>query len=446
MMENAPPWDNLKFDLGGLTETQRRFFGTLMNTYSFFSLYANIDGYVKDEMNLVAHNKQTVLDRWIISKLQTLVAEVTAAYDDYEPTKATRAIQEFVNDHLSNWYVRLNRKRFWQPSSEAGGNSQLLTEDKKAAYETLYECLMVTVQLMSPVAPFYAEFLYRSLTDNIREKAKKHNTPLRHESVHHSDLTVAENSRREPELETSMAYAQSICSLVHSIRKNSKIKVRTPLQKVMLPVLDEKFAQRIKTVEDIIKAEVNVKSIEYIDDTSGLLVKKVKPNFAKLGKQYGPRMKEVSAVIQSLTKEEIAILEKKNALTKAGFDLVLEDVLISSEDIPGWSVATEGSITVALDITITDSLKKEGIARDFVNRIQNMRKDMGMEVLDKIGIEVEKGQDNNQQLAGLALAEFTDYIRTETQALSLQLKDHVTDGTDVDLDEFILKVKISLQK
>ncbi|HRI79493.1 MAG TPA: isoleucine--tRNA ligase, partial [Cyclobacteriaceae bacterium] len=318
MMENAPPWDNLKFDLGGLVETQRRFFGTLMNTYSFFSLYANIDGYVKDEMKLVAHNDQTVLDRWIISKLQTLVAEVTAAYDDYEPTKATRAIQEFVNDHLSNWYVRLNRKRFWQPSSESGGNTMQLTVDKKAAYETLYECLMVTTQLMSPVAPFYAEFLYRSLTDNIREKARKHNTPLRHESVHHSDLTVAENSRREPELEISMSYAQSICSLVHSIRKNSKIKVRTPLQKVLLPVQDGKFAKRVKEVEDIIKAEVNVKSIEYIDDTSGLLVKKVKPNFAKLGKQYGQRMKEVSAVIQSLAKEEIATLEKKNALNKGG--------------------------------------------------------------------------------------------------------------------------------
>jgi isoleucyl-tRNA synthetase len=339
--------------------------------------------------------------------------------------------------------VRLNRKRFWQPTSESGGSSLALTDDKKAAYETLYECLMVTTQLMSPVAPFYAEFLYRNLTNNIRENAKKHNTPLRHESVHHSDLTVAEESRKEPELEMSMAYAQSICSLVHSIRKNSKIKVRTPLQKVLLPVLDEKFAQRIKTVEDIIKAEVNVKSIEYIDDTSGLLVKKVKPNFAKLGKQYGQRMKEVSAVIQSLTKDEITVLEKKNTLHKAGFDLVLEDVLISSEDIPGWSVATEGSITVALDITITDSLKKEGIARDFVNRIQNMRKDMGMEVLDKIGIEVEAGSG---PWASNALTEFNDYIRTETQALSLQLKEHVTDGTDVDLDEFIVKVKISLQK
>ena len=441
LMENAPPWDNLKFDVGGLVETQRRFFGTLMNTYSFFSMYANIDGYVKDEMNLAAHDKQSVLDRWIISKLQSVVSEVTDAYNDYEPTKAARAIQEFVNDHLSNWYVRLNRKRFWQPSYTDGHSSQL-TDDKTAAYETLYECLMVVAQLMSPIAPFYSEFLYRNLTDNIREKARKNKTPLRHESVHHSDLTVAEKSRRDAELELSMDYAQRICSLVHSIRKNSKIKVRTPLQKVLLPVLDEKFAQRIKGVEEIIKSEVNVKSIEYIDDTSGLLVKKVKPNFAKLGKQYGSRMKEVSAVILSLNKEEIAMLEKKNALEKGGFDLVLEDVLITSEDIPGWSVATEGGITVALDITITDSLKKEGIARDFVNRVQNMRKDMGMNVLDKINIEVKK----DGELATKALTEFNDYIRTETQAMSLELKEHINEGTEVDMDEFILIVKISLRK
>ncbi|HEU5292672.1 MAG TPA: isoleucine--tRNA ligase [Cyclobacteriaceae bacterium] len=434
MIENAPPWDNLKFDFAGIEETQRRFFGTLMNTYSFFALYANIDGFVKDEMNNVPFEKLSSLDRWILTKEQNLIEEVTTAYNEYEPTKAARAIQEFVNDHLSNWYVRLNRKRFWQPA-----NQGQLSEDKKAAYETLYECLMVTAQLMSPIAPFFSEWLYRNLTDNIRDRAKQFNTPLQVESVHHSILVKAEPKRKDLELEKSMNYAQHICSLVHSIRKNSKIKVRTPLQKVLLPVLDEKFAQRVKNVENIIKAEVNVKEIQYIDDTSGLLVKKVKPNFAKLGKQYGPKMKEVSAVINSFTKEDIQAIEKTGTLAKGGFDLVLDDVLITSEDIPGWSVASEDGITVALDITLTEELKKEGIARDFVNRVQNLRKDMGLEVLDKISIEVQKDSDE----VSTALSEFADYIQTETQALTLEVKPQLMDGVEVEMEESMLKVKIS---
>ncbi len=451
MMENAPPWDNLKFDFDGIVETQRRFFGTLINTYSFFVLYANIDGFVKDEMNNVPIEKLAPLDKWIITKEQSLIEEVTAAYNDYEPTKAARAIQEFVNDHLSNWYVRLNRKRFWQPSyakasdgkptyaeASSGKPEQvLLSEDKRAAYETLFECLMVTAQLMAPIAPFFSEWLYKGLTDNIRSRAKQFNTPLQFESIHHSLMIKPETWRRDVELEKSMDYAQRICSLVHSIRKNSKIKVRTPLQKVLLPVLDEKFAQRVKSVEAIIKAEVNVKEILYIDDASGLLVKKVKPNFARLGKQYGPKMKEVSAVINSFGKEDIQTIEKKGTLSKGGFDLVLEDVLISSEDIPGWSVASENGLTVALDITLTDELKREGIARDFVNRVQNLRKDMGLEVLDKISIEVEKSGEGSS-----ALLEHKDYIRTETQALSLELKESVPGFTEVDMDEFVLKVKI----
>jgi isoleucyl-tRNA synthetase len=441
MIENAPPWDNLKFDFEGIAETQRRFFGTLMNTYSFFAMYANIDGFVKDEMNNVPFEKLAPLDRWILTKEQTLIEEVTAAFNDYEPTKAARAIQEFVNDHLSNWYVRLNRKRFWQPTSNSDGKTIQLSDDKRAAYETLYECLMVTAQLMSPIAPFFSEWLYKNLTDNIRDRAKQFKTPLQVESVHHSILIKAEPKRKDVELEKSMDYAQRICSLVHSIRKNSKIKVRTPLQKVLLPVLDEKFAQRVKTVEVIIKAEVNVKEIQYIDDTSGLLVKKVKPNFAKLGKQYGPKMKEVSAIINSFTKEEITAIEKTGLLNKGGFDLVLEDVLISSEDIPGWSVASEGGITVALDITLTEALKKEGIARDFVNRIQNLRKDMGLAVLDKIAVEVQKDSDQ----INAALSEFADYIRTETQALTLEVKPQVSHGVDVEMEESVLKVKISVK-
>ncbi|MBL7875698.1 MAG: class I tRNA ligase family protein, partial [Cyclobacteriaceae bacterium] len=440
MMENAPPWDNLKFDLEGITETQRRFFGTLINTYSFFVLYANIDGFVKDEMNNVPFEKLAPLDKWIITKEQSLIEEVTKAYTDYEPTKAARAIQEFVNDHLSNWYVRLNRKRFWQPTAIKTTGVVELSTDKKAAYETLYECLMVTAQLMAPIAPFFSEWLYRNLTDNIRSRAKEFNTPLQFESIHHTLLVKPELKRKEEELEIAMDYAQRICSLVHSIRKNSKIKVRTPLQKVLLPVLDEKFAQRVKSVEAIIKAEVNVKEIQYIDDTSGLLVKKVKPNFAKLGKQYGAKMKEVSDVINSFTQSDIQIIEKKGTLNKGGFDLVLDDVLISSEDIPGWSVASENGVTVALDITLTEELKREGIARDFVNRIQNLRKDMGLAVLDKISIEVEK----NGEGVSSALMEHKEYIRTETQALSLEVTEKLAGASEVDMDEFILKVKVSV--
>ena len=447
MIENAPPWDNLKFDLAGIEETQRRFFGTLMNTYSFFAMYANIDGFVKDEMNNVPFDRLAPLDKWIITKEQSLIAEVTAAYEDYEPTKAARAIQEFVNDHISNWYVRLNRKRFWQPSSVASAKEDpILSEDKRAAYETLYECLMVTAQLMAPIAPFFSEWLYKNLTDSIRAKAKQNNTPLQFESIHHTLLVKADNKRKDAELEIAMDYAQRICSLTHSIRKNSKIKVRTPLQKILLPVVDEKFAQRVRSVEAIIKAEVNIKLIEYIDDTSGILVKKVKPNLPKLGKQFGPKMKEVSAVINSFSKEDISTIEKTGKLSKDGFDLILEDVLISSEDIPGWAVAAEGGITVALDITITEELQREGIARDFVNRVQNLRKDMGMEVLDKIAIEVE----NQHELATTALKEFKEYICTETQSLQLEFKDQVTGAVEVPIaigmDEFVLKIKVSLQK
>lgn len=449
MIENAPPWDNLKFDFDGIVEVQRRFFGTLLNTYSFFALYANIDGFVMDEMNNARDVHKTNLDKWILSKLQSLVIEVTRAYDEYEPTRAARAIQEFVNDHLSNWYVRLNRKRFWKPSYEQlEGNSPLknvaeeMRGDKQAAYETLYECLMVTAQLMAPIAPFFSEWLYKNLSDNIRERAINHKTPLRHPSIHLTDLTKAQANKIDAGLEKSMDYAQRICSLVHSIRKNNKIKVRTPLQKILLPVIEQSFAGRIKSVESIILAEVNVKSIEYIDDTSGLLVKKVKPNFSKLGRQYGPRMKEVSAVVNAFTKEDIAVIEKHGKLSKGGFDLTTEDVIITSEDIPGWSVASENGLTVALDVNVTEELRREGIARDFVNRVQNLRKDLGLAVLDKINIEVER----DGEILTSALTSYKDYISTETQALSLELKDKVSGAEEVDMDDFMLRIKISVNK
>jgi isoleucyl-tRNA synthetase len=432
MIENAPPWENLKFDTSGIEEVQRRFFGTLMNTYSFFALYANIDGFVKDEMDLEPEAVLQPIDKWILSKLQGLIAEVRSAFDRYEPTPAARAIQEFVNDHLSNWYVRLNRKRFWQPAAQG------LSSDKKAAYETLFECLAVVAQLMSPVAPFFADWLYKSLTDNIRESARRNNTPLRLESVHLTRLVPAEPQRRNHGLERSMDYAQRICSLVHSIRKASRIKVRTPLQKVLLPVLDPGFESDVRVVEDIIRSEVNVKRIEYIDDTSGLVVKKPRPNFQKLGKQFGTKLKEVGAIIQGFTQEEIQALERAGQLAKGGYDFVTEDVLITAENIPGWSVASEGSITVALDITVTEELRREGIARDFVNRIQNLRKEKGFDVLDKITIAVARDSD----VFNTALSEFSEYIRTETQASELSLTDSLPDGELVEMDEFNLMIRI----
>ncbi|MFM9075907.1 MAG: isoleucine--tRNA ligase, partial [Bacteroidota bacterium] len=435
MIENAPPWDNLKFNMDGVTEAQRRFFGTLFNTYSFFALYANIDGFVNDEQNLTGPEHLSTLDRWILSKLQTLIEEVTAAYDDYDPTRAARAIQEFVNDHLSNWYVRLNRKRFWQPS-----NRGAISTDKKAAYETLFECLTVVAQLMSPVSPFFADWLYKSLTDNIRTKAEANNTPLAPPSVHLTSWVAAESGRVDRELEQSMDYAQRICSLVHSIRKNSKIKVRTPLSRILLPVLDERFASRVRVTESIILAEVNVKKIEYIDDASGLLVKKVKPNFARLGKQYGPKMKEVAAVIQGFTKEEIVQLEKSGGLSKDGLEFTAEDVIITSEDIPGWSVAADGAVTVALDIQVTEELRKEGIARDLVNRIQNLRKDMGLAVLDKIAISIEEPAADIRA----ALETHRDHICNETQATRFEFAAGVPGATEVDMDDFTIRMAITL--
>ncbi|MCS6974593.1 MAG: isoleucine--tRNA ligase [Cyclobacteriaceae bacterium] len=441
MVENAPPWENLKFNLAGVEEVQRKFFGTLFNTYAFFALYANIDGYVKDEMNSAPEAARTLLDQWILSRLQELIITVTDAYNDYEPTRAARAIQEFVCDHLSNWYVRLNRKRFWQPASRGE-----LSEDKKAAYDTLFNCLLVTAQLMSPIAPFMAEWLYKNLTDNIRDKARANSTPLQFDSVHLTTLVQPEKEQRNTELEQSMDYAQRICSMVHALRKGSKIKVRTPLKQILLPVLDEKFAERIRTVEDIIKAEVNIKSVEYLDDASGLLIKKAKPNFARLGKQYGSKVKDVAAVINALTREEINELEKQGSLQKNGFTLSKDDVLITSEDIPGWLVATDNGLTVALDITLTDELKQEGLARDFVNRIQNLRKDMGFAVLDKIAIEVDKKSLANGEGEQLmhALNRHAQYIRTETQALSLEVRENISNAVSVQLDELTLNVNIKL--
>lgn len=428
MLSNANPWDNLKFNLEGVAEVQRRFFGTLQNTYNFFALYANLDHFVYDPAKKVPVNERAELDQWIISKLQSLISETEAAMDNYDATKATRAIMNFTVDQLSNWYVRLARKRFWRGE---------INKDKQAAYETLYECLSSLTQLMSSFAPFYADWLYQNLTESSREAGQ-----VLPESVHLGNWNAADPQLIKEDLEASMQLAQDISSLVHSLRKKEKLKVRQPLQKVLIPVLNEKTKAQIQHVDDLIKSEVNIKQIEYIDDTSGILVKSVKPNFALLGKRFGPKLKQVSAAINAWGKEEISAIEKTGSfdMTLDGetVTLTLEDVLISSQDIPGWSVASDNGVTVALDVTLTEELKQEGIARDLVNRIQNLRKDMGLEVQDKITIKVAKHDD----MVNSALENFASYIQTETQALSLEVNGSVTDGTVLDMDDFELTVKV----
>ena len=371
------------------------------------------------------------LDQWIISKLQSLVLEVESSMDNYDATKATRAIMNFTVDQLSNWYVRLARKRFWRGD---------MTQDKQAAYETLYECLMALSQLMSSFAPFYAEWMYQNLTESNREAGQ--NLP---ESVHLGNWTAADRSLIQEDLEASMDLAQRISSLVHSLRKNPKIgiKVRQPLQRIMVPVLDARTQAQIQHVEELIKTEVNIKEIEYLDDASGVLVKNVKPNLPVLGKKLGPKMKGVVAAINSWGQEEIAQIEKNGSfpMTVDGetVELLLEEVLISSQDIPGWSVATDQGLTVALDVTLTEALRQEGIARDLVNRVQNLRKDMGLEVQDKIQIKVQK----LDELVNAALTNFASYIQTETQALTLELMDNLDQATVLDMDDFELSVSVT---
>lgn len=425
LIVNANPWDNLKFNLEGVSEVQRRFFGTLQNTYSFFALYANLDSFTfkRDEIPL---DQRTESDRWIISRLNSLTKLVDQAFEEYEPTRAARALQDFVINDLSNWYVRLNRKRFWKGE---------YNDDKRAAYQTLYQCLETIACLGAPIAPFYMDQLYLDLS-SVSGKEKK-------ASVHLTDFPVVEESSIIPELEERMLLAQNISSLVHSLRKKHMIKVRQPLSKILVPVLNHhKTREHIMAVEDLILSEVNVKAIEYIDDTSGILVKTIKPNFRKLGKQYGPKMKGIAAAIHKFGHDEINVLEQGNPLEIHVDDetiyLGLEDVEITSEDIPGWSVANEGKLTVALDINITDELRKEGIARDLVNRIQNLRKDTGLDVQDKISILIER----NDPFVNSALEDNAEYICNETQARSMNIEDNIPDGKLFEIDDIQLKVSI----
>ena len=428
LLSNANPWDNLKFNMEGVAEIQRRFFGTLQNTYNFFALYANLDAFIYQSENSIPVKQRPELDRWITSKLQSLIAEVEDSMDKYDATRATRSIMNFTVDQLSNWYVRLARKRFWRGD---------MNEDKQAAYETLHECLVALSQLMSSFAPFYSEWMFGNLTDGAKEAGQ-----AIAESVHLTDWKSADCRLIDLDLETGMQLAQDISSLVHSLRKKEKLKVRQPLQRILIPILNGKTRDRIQHLEELIKAEVNIKQIEYIDDTSGILIKKVKPNFALLGKRFGPKMKMVSAAINQWGQEEIGTIEQEGTfeleLNGEKVLLSLDDILITSEDIPGWSVATDNGVTVALDVTLTEDLKQEGIARDLVNRIQNLRKEMGLEVQDKIMIQVLKLNEEVDQ----AILNFANYIRVETQAVSLSLKEEIEGGKVLDMDEFELILRV----
>ncbi len=431
MITNAEPWDNLRFNLDGVQEVQRKLFGTLTNTYNFFALYANLDGYQIEQFDRLPKEKLTQLDRWIISRIYTLVKDVTEEFDGYNPTKAGRLIQDFVNDDLSNWYVRLNRRRFWQGE---------MTDDKRGAYQTLQHALCAVGQLMSPIAPFYAEWLYKNLTEGVRQESIDRNTPFQFQSIHFTPWHTYEPEWVDAELEEAMSLAQKICSMVHALRKKSGLKVRQPLQRILIPALNAKVKEEIESVAHIILSEVNIKEIEFITDDSGILKKKVKPNFKTLGPKFGKDMKPVAEAITGMSVEELKTLETSGQIILNSFEIALSDVEILTEDIPGWLLAVEGGITVALDINVSTELRQEGIARDFVNRIQNLRKESGFEVTDKINIYL---QNTDAEIAE-AIVKHTGYISTEVQALSLQVLDVVSDAQKVDFDEQELFVKIEV--
>ena len=423
MITNSSPWDNLKFDVDGVEEVRRKFFGTLYNTYSFFALYANVDEFEYKEAD-VPMTERPEIDRWILSVLNTLVKNVDTCYNEYEPTKAGRLISEFVNDNLSNWYVRLNRKRFW------GGG---MTQDKLSAFQTLYTCLETVAKLMAPIAPFYADMLYSDLIaatgrDNVV-------------SVHLAKFPEYKEEMIDKGLEVRMQMAQDVTSMVLALRRKVNIKVRQPLQCIMIPVVDEEQRAHIEAVKALIMNEVNVKEIQFVDGAAGVLVKKVKCDFKKLGPKFGKQMKAVAAAVAEMSQEAIAELEKKGSYTfnLDGAEAVIEtaDVEIFREDIPGWLVANEGKLTVALEVTVTEELRREGIARELVNRIQNIRKSSGFEITDKIKITLSKNPQTDD-----AVNEYNDYIRNQVLGTSLTLADNVENGTELNFDDFSLYVSV----
>ena len=426
MISNSQPWDNLKFDVDGVDECRRKFFGTLYNTYSFFALYANIDGFTGREAEVPVSSRPEI-DRWILSELNSLVRDVTASLEDYDPTPAARRIDAFVNENLSNWYVRLNRKRFW------GGE---LTDDKLAAYQTLYTCLETVVLLAAPIAPFITDRIFRDLN----ALSGRHTA----ESVHLAAYPKADESLIDADLERMMSLAQRTSSMVLALRRKVNIKVRQPLQKIIIPVLDKDMARYIDAVRTLIQGEVNVKAIELISDTTGIITKRIKPNFKTLGPKYGKYMKQIAALVATFTQEQIAAVENdaETILTIDGEQLTttVADYEIVSEDMPGWLVASEGKLTVALDITITDELRREGVARELVNRIQNIRKESGFEVTDKIRVEIEANE-----LTTAAVESFAEYIASQTLALDVKTSAQPVGEfvVDSDLDEEALKIAVT---
>ena len=424
MITNSSPWDNLKFDLDGVEEVRRKFFGTLYNTYSFFALYANVDGFTFAEPEIPVSQRPEI-DRWIISLLNSLVKEVDGYYADYEPTRAGRAISDFVNDNLSNWYVRLNRKRFW------GGN---MDKDKLSAYQTLYTCLETVASLMAPIAPFFADRLYTDLTSATGRSAQ---------SVHLSNFPAADESVIDKELEERMQDAQDITSMVLALRRKVNIKVRQPLTTLMIPVLDEKQQRDIETIKELVLNEVNVKEMLFADNAAGILVKRVKPDFKKLGPRYGKIMKQLAAKIAGMSQDDILQFEKeeKFAFDIDGQQAIIEigDVEIISEDIPGWLVANEGRLTVALDITVTEDLRREGIARELVNRIQNIRKSSGFDITDKIHVKLTRNEETDP-----AVEEYKDYIAKQVLAESITLCDTLdAAGAELDFETFTIQAAIT---
>ena len=423
LVTNASPWDNLKFDLSGIQEVQRKFFGTLYNTYQFFVLYANVDGF-KFEQAYIPVKDRPEIDRWVISSLNSLVQTVTVAMDDFEPTIAGRAIETFVDEHLSNWYVRLCRRRFWKGT---------YSEDKIAAYQTLYECIETIARLMAPIAPFFCDQLFRNLNGLTKR--------FEATSIHHIDFPKADPSKMDAALETRMQLAQDICSLVLSIRKKVNIKVRQPLQKILIPVLDPAMKLSIEQMEELILAEVNVKEINYITETEGVISKKLKPNFKLLGAKLGTKMKQASAVIAALSQNDISELERNGSITilveESSITLLINEVDIIAEDIPGWSVAVKGNLTVALDISLSEALLKEGNARELVNRVQNIRKEANFELTDKILLQIV----DNQHLKE-SINEFSDYICREILATQIDWVSSLEEGVDIEINDQKLKILV----
>ena len=423
MITNSSPWDNLKFDTDGVDEVRRKFFGTLYNTYSFFALYANVDNFTYKEEDIPMEQRPEI-DRWILSVLNTLIKNVNECYNEYEPTKAGRYIQDFVNDNLSNWYVRLNRKRFW-------GNN--MSEDKLSAYQTLYTCLETVAKLMAPIAPFYADRLYKDLTSVTHDEEIV--------SVHLAKFPECDEKQINSELEARMQMAQDVTSMVLALRRRVNIKVRQPLQCIMIPVVDETQKAHIEAVKSLILSEVNVKEIKFVEGSEGILVKKVKCDFKKLGPKFGKQMKAVAASVSTLSQEAIAELEKNGSYTLKidDHDVVIEstDVEIYSEDIPGWLVANEGKLTVALEVTVTEELRREGIARELVNRIQNIRKSSGFEITDKIKITLSKNIQTDE-----AVNEYNEYICNQVLANSLTMVDEVKEGTELNFDDYSLYINV----